>query len=178
MKPSRFYAQVLCDVTNGANGMPTTADVVRELSYIVSMMEASPLLARVFSDPTLTDREKLSVLAEIKTKAGISPFVEKFSTILIRRNRMALLEEIILEVEVVQIERAGGLVGELSTPQPLPKETLDAVTNALSKKLNKKIALRQKVRPTLIAGLRVTIGGFTYDGSVQAQLNRIQESFK
>ena len=71
------------------------------------------------------------------------------------------------------VAKKGGLVGELISAVPLESGVASSVAEALSKKLQRVIQLKEKVDPGIIAGMRVTIGGVTYDGSVKGKLEKL-----
>jgi F0F1-type ATP synthase delta subunit len=57
----------------------------------------------------------------------------------------------------------------------LEPETLSGIAAAIGKRLNKPVQLKQKTDSALIAGMRVTVGGITYDGSVKGKLDKWSE---
>lgn len=173
MKAIRLYANVLVDVAQSpAVGLNLSA-VTEELSFFSEAIEKTPALARTLDNPTLGDDRKQAALRGIADKVKASPFTERFLSLLVRRNRAGLLPKILKEIETIQIEKKGGLLGELTTAVPLEAAAVTGVSAALEKKLKKPVYLKQKVDPTIIAGMRVTVAGITYDGTVQGQLEKL-----
>ena len=80
------------------------------------------------------------------------------------------------EVEIIETEKKGGVIGELVSAVPIDAGALDGIKSALSKRLNKPVQLKQKIDSSLIAGMRVTISGITYDGSVKGKLDKLSSS--
>ncbi len=178
MKPSRFYATILTDVANGQAGQPALQTVTAELTTLAAAMKESPLLSKVLMDPTISENERAIALNALKQKMGLSDFTNRFLLIMSKRSRLGLLAEVLEEISVIVMEKAGGVIGELTSAEALDATTVETVAAAVGKKLNKKVALKQRVDPSLIAGMRVNISGMTYDGSVRAKLNRAQEAFR
>lgn len=177
MKAVRLYAQVLVDVVE-APGSGLSLDSIRtELLSFAKVVAESPILAKIFDNPTIADEEKQKVLKELSPRAGLSVMADRFLSILVKRNRMNVLEDVLTEVEVIQVEKKGGLMGELVSAIPLESGVVSSVAQALSKKLNKTVQLTERVDPAVIAGMRVTIGGVTYDGSVKGKLDKLVSSF-
>lgn len=173
MKAIRLYAQVLVDVAQSpALGLNLSA-VVEELSFFSEAIEKTPALAKTLDNPTLGDDKKQAALTSIAEKVKATPFSLRFLSLLVKRNRSNLLPDILKEVEVIQIEKKGGLLGELVTAIPLDSGALNNVSSALEKKLKKPVYLKQKVDPAVIAGMRVTVAGITYDGTIQGQLEKL-----
>lgn len=178
MKAVRLYAQVLVDVVSAPNAGVTLDRITTELGQFVDMLNESPLFVRVFDNPTLADEEKQKALKEFVRKTDVSAFTEKFLSLMTKRNRMSLLPDVLHEVEVIQVEKKGGLIGQLVSAVPLDAAMVTGVANALSKKLNKPVQLKQQVDPGIIAGMRVTVAGVTYDGSMKGKLDKLTGSLR
>ena len=176
MKAVRLYAQVLVDVASGQGAGFSLESLLSELQNFTQMCSDSPLMLKVFDNPTLGDSEKQAVLREFFTKTKVSPLSEKFLSILAKRSRLGILGDILKEVEVLLVEKKGGMIGELTSAVPLESGVAASVAEALSKKLNRVVQLKEKVDPGIIAGMRVTIGGVTYDGSVKGKLEKLAGS--
>lgn len=177
MKAVRLYAQVLVDVALTPNAGASLETVAAELTEFSKMIYESPLFLKVFDNPTLPEEEKQKVLKEFMTKSKLSALAERFLTILVKRNRLNILPEVLTEIETIQVEKKGGLMGELVSAIPLEAGVANSVAQALSKKLNKPVQLKEKVDPAIIAGMRVTVGGVTYDGSVKGKLEKLVGNF-
>ena len=177
MKAIRLYTQVLVDVILAPNSGLSLETVQKELADFALMFDESPLFLRVFDNPTLGEDEKQKAFKEFAGKLKLSPLSERFLSILVKRNRLGLLPDILKEVEVIQIEKKGGIIGELTSAVPLDADVARNVAAALSKKLNKPVQLKQKVDTGIIAGMRVTIGGVTFDGSVKGKFEKLVGNF-
>lgn len=178
MKAVRLYAQVLVDVLSAPDSRNSMELGLKELDGFAKLVTESPLMVKVFDNPVLGDDEKQKSLKAFSQKMSLSPITEKFISMLIKRNRLGILPSILAEVESIQIQKGGGLIGELVSAVPLDAGTVTTIAQAISKKLNKTVRLKEKVDPTLIAGLRVTVGGTTFDGSVRTKLNKVKNSFQ
>jgi F0F1-type ATP synthase delta subunit len=63
--------------------------------------------------------------------------------------------------------------GLLWTAFPLDGQTAAKISNAFSKILNETVELDQRVDPELLGGIRVEVGGRSYDGSIRGKLSEI-----
>jgi len=172
MKAIRLYAQVLVDSVQ-ASGQPNDlSSVAAELKEFSSAVSEAPLAGRVFQSPMISDQDKQKALEALCERAKLGSFSKRFLGVLVRRGRMSLLPAILAEVEKVQIERKGGLMGDLVSAVPLDPAALSGVLEALNKKFEKPVHLKTAVDPSLIAGMRVTVNGVTYDGTVKSKLAR------
>lgn len=178
MKAVRLYAQVLVDVLTAPGARYTLESATRELNGFSALVQGSPLMLKVFDNPVLSEEEKSKALKGFTQKLDLSQISEKFLSMLMKRNRIGLLSSILNEVEAIQIQKSGGMMGEVVSAVPLSSEAVTSITQAISNKINKKIVLKEKVDPSLIAGMRVTVGGVTFDGSVQTKLNQVKNLFQ
>jgi F-type H+-transporting ATPase subunit delta len=178
MKAVRLYAQVLVDVLSSPDTKFSMEMTLKELDGFSKLLTESPLMAKVFDNPVLAESEKQKALGAFVQKLNLSQMSEKFLNMLIKRNRIGILPQVLTEVESIQVQKNGGLMGELISAIPLDGTTISSITQAISKKMNKTVRLKEKVDPSLIAGLRVTVGGKTFDSSVRTKLNKVKDSFQ
>src|SRR3978361_1901017 len=107
MKAIRLYAQVLVDVASAPQAGANLADAMTELAKFAGLFDESPLVLKVFDNPTMDDEDKQRVLKELSAKSKNSAFVERFLSMLVKRGRLGLLPEILKEVEIIQLEKSG-----------------------------------------------------------------------
>ena len=169
-KATRLYAQVLVDVVLTPNSGFKLDQVLSELKGFNQSTNESPIFDKVFDNPTLSDDDKQRALAILAV--NLSPLSARFLSLLTRRNRLGLLVDVLKQVEVLEIEKQGGLTGELVSAIPLEASVVTGIQDALAKRLQKPVQLKQKIDASLIAGMRVTVSGVTYDGSVRGKLDR------
>jgi F-type H+-transporting ATPase subunit delta len=60
---------------------------------------------------------------------------------------------------------------------PLPSDLQSRVQTGLARHYGQGLSISFGQNPALIGGLRIKVGSDVYDGSVQARLNALQESF-
>ena len=77
----------------------------------------------------------------------------------------------------VRIESSGGELGVLESSDPLSDADVQQLAEAFTRRLGRKVVFEKKTRPGLLAGVKVTVGGTTYDGTLRAQLNRLRDKF-
>jgi|GEM_PF-3334919 len=173
MKAARLYGQVLVDVALAPASGIDLAPVVAELQAFSQTLFSNPVAVKTFESPAVSDEEKQKTLSALCEKAGLGAFSQRFLSMLNRRGRLELLPQVLKEVETLQIEKRGGVIGELVSAVPLEAGVLSGITEALTKRVQKPVHLTTKVDPSVIAGIKVTVGGVTYDGTARAKLDRI-----
>lgn len=173
MKAVRLYAQVLIDVTLAPSSGLDLQAILAELRSFSAAFRESSIAQKTFESPVLSEEDKTRALAALCDRAGLSSIAKRFLTLLARKGRLESLEQIATEAEAIQIERKGGLIGEVASAVPLDSSVLSGVIEALSKRLQKQVHLHARVDPGLIAGMKITINGVTYDGTVRSKLDRM-----
>jgi F-type H+-transporting ATPase subunit delta len=173
MKAVRLYAQVLVDVALAPSSGLDLAKISSELDSFRALLDSSEMALKTLDSPVVSDDEKQKTLKVLCEKIGIGPVAARFLAMLNKRGRLSLLAGILKEVETLQIERKGGVVGELVSAVPVDGPILAGLTDALTKQMKKPVSLSTKVDASLIAGMKITIGGVTYDGSVRSKLDKI-----
>ena len=172
-KAIRLYAQVLVDVVLAPNSGFTLETILGELTTFTEVFNNNATFLKIFDNPTLADEEKQKILKEFLKPLHLSPLAERFLSILARRSRLGILADVITEVELLEIEKSGGLMGEIVSAVPLDDSVIASIKESLAKRLHKPVQLKQKVDPGIIAGMRVTVSGVTYDGSVRSKLDKL-----
>lgn len=178
MKAIRLYAQVLVDVLSSPETKSSMEVTLQELDGFSKLINESPLMTKVFDSPILSEEEKTKALKAFVVKMNLTPMSERFIAMLMKRNRLEILPLVLTEVEKIQVQKNGGLVGELVSAIPLDGAVISSISQAISKKMNKTVRLKEKIDPSLIAGLRVTVGGTTFDSSIRTKLDKVKESFQ
>jgi F-type H+-transporting ATPase subunit b len=80
-------------------------------------------------------------------------------------------------LETIRTERPpegqAGEQAEVESAATLSDSQLDRLGDAIAGELGKRLSLRARVEPSLIAGLRLRVGDVVYDASLRAQLDQV-----
>jgi len=172
MSVAAVYAKALFE----SLGSPGTGDQVeKEMQGFADTVEGHAELRSVLAGPIATPTEKAAMIKEIATKLNLSSVTQQFLNLLARKERLAILKEIVSAFKVMRLQSAGGLLGQLEAAESISESDVDALAQSFTKKLGKKVAFTVSVNPELLAGMRVTVGGTTYDGSLKTQLSRLRD---
>ena len=143
---------------------------------MVDTIASSKQLMVALYGPGTTSAEKSAIVGALSQKLSLPPLVNHFLALLVRKGRLSALPEISECLDLVRLEGEGGVLGVVESADRLEAADLKELSGAFSKKLGKKVEFSVNTEPKLLAGLRVTIGGVTYDGTLRAQLERLRES--
>jgi len=71
-------------------------------------------------------------------------------------------------------DEQGRLIATVSVVLPLSEAQEAELTERLSAKLGEPVVINQKIDPQLIGGVKISVNGKLFDGSVKAQLARLR----
>jgi F-type H+-transporting ATPase subunit delta len=153
----------------------TCDEIENQLTQFVSLMNGSKEAQVALTSPVTTSKEKSALVEEITKKANATPIVSRFLALLAAKGRLELLPEVRDVFMQVRLEAEGGVSGKLVSAEPMTDADVDSLAQAFSRKLGRKVAFRVSTDPSLLAGMRVTVNGVTYDGTLKAQLERLRD---
>jgi F-type H+-transporting ATPase subunit delta len=178
MSVSKSYASALLAAVQAERFDAAAIDKIEaDLKGFASDFASHAQLRAAICGPATTPAEKGAILTQLATKCQWHPMVLKFLDLVSRKGRMDLASELANAFARERIEAAGGMLGVLESSDPLSDSDVKQLAAAFSQKLGKQVAFEKKTRPELLAGVKVTVGGTTYDGTLKAQLNRLRDKF-
>jgi F-type H+-transporting ATPase subunit delta len=146
-----------------------------ELAQFADGVEATREASIALFGPVTTAKEKMAVSEAISQKMGLSDLARRFLSLLARKERLALIREIHDSLREVRLLAEGGVSGTVVSAEPLSVSDVEQLASAFGKKLGKRVAFRAESDPTLLAGVKVTVNGVTYDGTLRSQLQRLRD---
>ena len=169
---ARRYAKALVQL--GSEG--GLVDKFREeLAAVDRVFANNAEIRAAFSDPALTEVQKKSIMKELIVKLGSSELVGNFLLLLVDKNRVAFLGQIVQTYEKLADEFSGVIRPIIRTAFALDDAQIASIQAALEKKTGKKVLPQMVVDASLLGGVVTQIGDIAYDNSVKTQLKRIQD---
>ena len=151
--------------------------IENELGQFVACLDASRNLETALLGPIATVQEKTSLIRDLSTKLALSPLVSQFVILLVKKRRLPFLKEIKDSFSSVRVTMEGGIAGHLVSAEPIGEADISLLAKAFSRKLEKKVAFRVSTDSSLLAGMKVTVNGVTYDGTLRSQLQKLRDRF-
>jgi len=164
------YARALLDVLYPHNA-ETGYDHLSTLNRILSEQTDA---RRLLENPTVPVEQRKALIKEITSALGSLSEVRNFVDILIDRNRLNLLEEILVTYQKTLDKKLGVVRAAISAAVPLDEAQRNGLVAQLQKATGKKVRMEVSVDPTLLGGVVARVDSTIYDGSLRQQL----ESFK
>ncbi|MDF1750756.1 MAG: F0F1 ATP synthase subunit delta [Alphaproteobacteria bacterium] len=169
------YAKALFDLADEGNQLDVVANDLRTLS---SLIDSSEDLQRMVRSPIVSRADQGKAITVVAEKAELSDLTRRFVQYAAAQRRLAAIKPIAKAYLTELAFRRGEVSAEVSSAKPLSKAQVKAVEEALKKAVGGKVAVSQKVDPSLIGGLIIKVGSRMIDTSVSSQLQRLKLAMK
>ena len=170
------YARALFDVVVKDEDV---AAAERDLSEFAAVLEAHPALQQALEHPAVPAAAKQAAVTAVLAHAGhFSPAVTRLLGLLVERDRVNLVSEILVAFQARVQERLQVVRAEVTTAVTLPEDRRAAIARRLGEVTGKRVSIDARVDPAIIGGVVAKIGSTVYDGSVARQLERLREQLE
>ena len=171
---ARIYAKALFDIGLEGGSLTQTADELHAVRDALGGLD--PQLRVFFELPQLRKEDKLQVVNQaFGNQVGRN--VLGLLRVLVDRRREALLGAIVDEFDDLVDQQEGRVQATVITAHPLDAELLDSLRAAIERQTNRQVRLQQTVDPSLLGGIRVSIGDLVVDGSLRQALSDMRRVF-
>ena len=148
--------------------------LLAELERVGRIFSDEPRFLELLSNPKVLLTDRLQSLGRLLDTLASPQLVRHFFEILLRKDRLATLPDIIEEFRIMADAQAGVLRAAVVSAAPLSGAEADQVRGILQHRFGKSVVLSLAVDPELIGGLVIKIGSLSFDGSIRSQLRSIQ----
>ena len=143
----------------------------KELRSLLSGLEGAPELKAYLESPMIPRQAKQEITE--KVFAGeLSPMVMNFLRLLLDKQRISLLKEIVQQYEIFSNEAQGILVADVTTARSISDNMGERLMEKLGALTGKKIKLRKHLDERLIGGVVVRIGDRWSKNSKESRRSR------
>ncbi len=168
---AQAYAHALLEVGSARD----EADLYgQQLEALSDAIESDPQFRVFLESPKIRRSDKKETL-EKALKGQVADPVLNLVRVLIDRNRQDLVDDITQAYRDQLDEAAGRVNAAITSAAKLPTDVRDALTGAITKKLNKEVVATEKVDAGLLSGLTIQIGDLVVDGSLRTQLRKVRQ---
>ncbi len=144
-----------------------------ELKTIAATL-GDPQLRAILEDQKIHLGDKESLIN--KCLPGISQLALNFTYLLVAKQRLNILEQIVSEYERMADALQGLEHAQVVTALPIDKQEEAKLTEHLATITGKKIVLTTEVDPAIIGGFVARVGDKLIDGSTKAKLEALKRS--
>lgn len=150
----------------------------QELQAFVKLLQDLPDLADAVQNPLYPEAARAAMFIAVAEKAGMSPVVKSFISLLIDKGRVQHVAEIAEYYDKLIDEHANVARAEIKAAVKLGKDALADIAGKLGKMTGKKIVVEFEKAPEIIGGIWIKIGDLVLDGSVKRELLNFKETLK
>lgn len=169
------YAKALYQVVH-ENG--SDQKVLKDLRELGRALDSLGDGLKVFSSPLLSADEKSKIVLDAIEGKGFAEEITTLVKILLQKNRIEYLREVIAAY-IEQSDSANGVLrGSVESPTELNPSERTNIEELISDVTKKKVILEYKTTPQLIGGLFAKVGSYTFDDSLDTQLHLISDHLK
>ncbi|EKM80583.1 ATP5 subunit 5 of the stator stalk of mitochondrial F1F0 ATP synthase [Agaricus bisporus var. burnettii JB137-S8] len=161
--------------------------VATELTNASNAIKASPEISTLIRNPTLSSQERLAGLQLLygkleggsgaAKKEGLSEITKNLFEVLSENGRLGEAEEVIQGFQELLAQHKGELTVTVTSAQPLPRDMVTRLENALKQsqaaQAAKVLKIENKINPSILGGVIVDFGEKSIDLSVQSRVTKL-----
>jgi F-type H+-transporting ATPase subunit delta len=167
------YAHAFASVATSTHMDIAAAE--QQLHDFSGTLAGSRDLREVLMNPSIPNVQKIKVLDAIAARIGMFPQVRNFLGVIIEKQRLADLDEILTEFHAVMDEQSGLAEAEITSAHVLNDEDRAQLEAEVARLAGGRVRAIYRQDATLLGGAVVRIGSTVYDGSIRAQLQRLKD---
>jgi len=176
MSVSKSYAKAILESAKEMGLKSSDLDQIQsDLESFRKALNESAELNEALTSPVVSSQNKVDISEAVAAKMGFSQLTNHFVALVSRKGRIDMFDDIADSFMEVRLEAEGATMGAVVSAEVLQQSDLEELATAFSKKTGKKTVFKAEVDPNLLAGLKVTVSGVTYDGSLRAQLQQLRD---
>lgn len=150
-------------------------EIHAELHFIGEILDENPNLKAFLSNPTVSINEKKETVEEI-FKKYVKEYMINFLLILIDKNRLFLIDEIIKGYDKALNKQKNIEIATVTTAIDLDEDSREKLKSKLESIMEKKLVFNIKVNPDIIGGVVIKIEDKLIDGSIKTKLEEIKKT--
>ena len=168
--PARELATALLTLTDATG---TTAVIEQQLRGVAILCEEHAELREFLSLGTVAEKGKRRAIEDI-FEGEIHPLLLQYLLLLQTQNQLRHIRSVAeAYVEQLSVQRQQA-TGELETAADISPERLAVIEQEVGRLLDRDVTLRVRKNPALLGGLRVRVGSYVIDGTLDTQLEQIR----
>lgn len=149
-------------------------EYLEDLRQIAELMKTDEQFMEIIKHPKISTSKKKKMFTDIFEKR-INESLLSFLLLLIEKDRILFLEEIINELNKIYLEKNNKITAEVKTVIPMLVKEKKSLINKLKAKYNKEIILKEELDESLIGGVYVKVGDDVIDGTIKLKIAEMKK---
>jgi len=168
---ARRYALALYEVGEKKD---LVESFLQDLREIVTFIYDSGEFQDIIKHPQISTSRKKEIFTNI-FKGKVDDELINFLLLLIDKERIFHLDEIVIEFEKIHLEKKNTAVALIKTVIPLNEDERHRLKSKLEGMYSKNIILNEEIDKTIIGGVYVRVGNDAIDGTVKSKLDDMKK---
>lgn len=165
---ARPYAQAVFEQAREENNLTQWSESLNLIKLVVS----DPQMQRLLGNPTIKSDFIAGLILDV-CGDNLTDKGKNFIRLLAQARRLPLAPQIYTLYEQLRTEAEDIVDVEISSAFPLEESEKDAISNAMNKRLGKKINITTNIDEKLIGGVVIRAGDSVIDASVMGRLKQL-----
>lgn len=166
---ARPYTKAVFEYARDANTLQTWSQLLNDAAQIAS----DEVMKSILGNPALISDAKAE--AVISVLGDLDDSGKNFIRLLAENKRLALIPEIAVQFEQLKANQESNVDINVTTAYELDEQQQQKLTQALSAKLGRDVALSSTVDNSILGGVVIRIQDLVIDGSVRAKIAKLAE---
>ncbi|MBS1982870.1 MAG: ATP synthase F1 subunit delta [Bdellovibrionales bacterium] len=156
-----------------AKDVATAEKWLKNLEEMIRLGSENADLDKLLSSPMFASEKKAAVLADILKVMQVDGHMSAFLTRILSAGRFSSLRDITELFRLRLLTEKGVIELQVESALPLSDAQKTDLVSRFEKMTGKKIQVVSKVSKELLAGMKVSYGGKTFDGTLKTHLNNL-----
>ena len=147
---------------------------------VLSMKETfskNPELLKLLKSYFVSEENKNQVIDDFTNEFGLKNLTN-FIKLLVVKHKIYLFKDIANEIKKGINFELDVYEGFIYSTEPLENSKITEISQVISKKIGKKVELKNKLDERLIGGVKVVVHDHVFDGSIKYKLETLKEQLK
>ncbi len=146
------------------------SSALENLTDICGIFQEDSQLARFFSNPAISDENKMGFLKDLEGQLEIEPEVKNLLALLVERRKILRLKNVLEFFQVTVDQRLSRVRAQINSAEELSNKQIENLTESLRKITGKDVLVETVVDESLIGGIVLRMGSLVADASVKNRL--------
>ncbi|OUS39811.1 F0F1 ATP synthase subunit delta ['Osedax' symbiont bacterium Rs2_46_30_T18] len=166
---ARPYTKAVFEFARDAGTIDNWSTSLQDAAQITG----DAVMQSILGNPALTSEQKAD--AVITVLADLDESGQNFIRLLAENHRLALIPEIAVQFEQLKANQESNVEIDVTTAYALNEQQQQNLTQALSAKLGREVALTSTIDKSILGGVVIRTQDLVIDGSVRARIAKLAE---
>ena len=165
----KVYSEAFFDLSSNKNKLDIHK---KDLNYIIDILNENKELNNLMDNPVVSNEDKKELISKIFLDIDIDS--KNLLNVLIDNKRFMILEDLVRDFNKKYNYSNNILEGVIYSSRTLEDKEFKNLENALNKKFDKKVELKNIIDESLIGGLSIYVDGKRIDNSIKNRLDSLK----